>query len=67
MSFGFDSGMGSTTTMMPSGGMMGPTMTQPKYDPTRFQEIIHAACALLSGLLGGLVTQLLYATRKHEP
>jgi hypothetical protein len=66
MSFGFDSGMGSTATGMP-GGLMGPTTSQPKYDPTRFQEIIHAACALLAGLLGGIVTQLLYATRKREP
>jgi hypothetical protein len=66
MSDGFDSGTGSTVTGIP-GGLMGPTMMQPKYDPTRFQELIHAACALLSGLLGGLVTQVLYATQKGDP
>jgi len=49
MSIGFDSGTGSTITMVPDGGTVtmmpgrGMTMTLPKYDPARFMEIVHAA------------------------
>jgi len=64
MSIGFDSGTGSTITMVPGSGM---TMTLPKYDRARFMEIVHAGCALLAGIAGGLLTQLLHATRKREP
>jgi hypothetical protein len=66
MGVGFGSGMPDSGMMQ---GGMGPmmTMTLPKYDRDQFQEIVHAACALLAGVLGGMVTQLLYATRQREP
>ncbi|HZN34090.1 MAG TPA: hypothetical protein VFB80_09735 [Pirellulaceae bacterium] len=73
MSVGFDSGMGSTVTGMSGGGnvMLGGLNTAmpppPKYDPARFGEIVHAGCALLAGIAGGLLTQFLHATRKREP
>jgi hypothetical protein len=61
-------GMGG---MPPSGGMMmsgpgPPMMMVSKYDRDRFMEIVHAASALLAGALGGLVAQVLYATRRES-
>ena len=63
-------GMGMGGGLMPGGGMMmsgpGPMMLIPKYDRDRFVEIIHAASALLAGVLGGLVARALYATRRES-
>ena len=63
-------GMGMGGGLMPGGGMMmsgpGPMMLIPKYDRDRFLEIVHAASALLAGVLGGLVAQALYATRRES-
>ena len=60
-------GMGG---MQMSGGMMmsgpGPMILIPKYDRDRFMEIVHATSALLAGVLGGLVAQALYATRRES-
>jgi len=60
-------GLGGGTTagaMFP--GWVQTTMDVQIYDRDRFLEIVHAACALLAGVIGGLVAQVMYATRERE-
>jgi hypothetical protein len=64
---GMGMGGGTFGGGMMSGGFGTPMpMMIAKYDRDRFSEIVHAACAVLAGVLGGMVAQMLYATRRER-